>query len=253
MKMTLLEMVSDILNDMDADEVNSIDDTIEAQQVAQIIKTCYFEMMGNRNWPHTKQLFQFQHVGNLARPNYLIAPENLKELITFQYEDQKKTDMKQVLKEVVYREPEAFMRLCNSRDSSKSTVTTVTDYSGVTLLIVNNLAPSYWTSFDDKHIITDSYDKLMDDTLQSSKTHCLGYIIPDWERSDTSVPFLPAEAFPALLEESKSTAFLALKQMTNQKAEQKAGRQQRWLSRKAWTLEGRQRYPDFGRKGRRGY
>ena len=41
MKMTLIELVQDVLNDLDSDEVNHIDDTIEAQQVAQIIKTSY--------------------------------------------------------------------------------------------------------------------------------------------------------------------------------------------------------------------
>ena len=38
--MTLLDMVQDVLNDLDSDEVNDIDDTIEAQQIAQIIKSC---------------------------------------------------------------------------------------------------------------------------------------------------------------------------------------------------------------------
>ena len=40
-KMTVLEMVQDILNDMDSDEVNSINDTIEAQQVANTVRTVY--------------------------------------------------------------------------------------------------------------------------------------------------------------------------------------------------------------------
>lgn len=253
MKMTLLEIVQDILNDMEADEVNSIDDTIEAQQVAQIVKTCYYEMITHRNWPHTKQLFQFDHVNDLTRPNYLVAPPNLKELVTFQYEEQKVTDNHIIMKEVIFKDQETFLRICNGRNSSKANVKYVKDTSGVGLLILTDVAPTYWTSFDDKNIVTDSYDSKSDDTLQSSKTHCIGYMIPEWDRSDDAVPFLPAEAFPALLEESKSTAFLALKQMSNQKAEQKATRQQKWLSRKAWTLEGRQRYPDFGRKARRGY
>jgi len=40
-KMTVLEIVQDILNDIDGDEVNSIDDTLESEQVAQIVKSTY--------------------------------------------------------------------------------------------------------------------------------------------------------------------------------------------------------------------
>jgi len=36
-KKTVLDMVQDILSDMESDEVNSISDTTEALQVAQII------------------------------------------------------------------------------------------------------------------------------------------------------------------------------------------------------------------------
>ena len=73
----------------------------------------------------------------------------------------------------------------------------------------------------------------------------------DWIHEDSAVPSLPSEAFSGFLEEAKSTAFFVLKQMANQKAEQKAGRQQRWLSRKAWRTAGGVRYEDYGRKGRR--
>jgi hypothetical protein len=74
---------------------------------------------------------------------------------------------------------------------------------------------------------------------------------PTWSHVDNAVPNLPEEAFPALVEEAKSTAFLALKQTANQKAEQKASRQQRWLSRKAWSAHGGIRYDDYGRKSRK--
>jgi hypothetical protein len=38
-KMTLLEIVQDILSDMDSDEVNSINDSVESLQLAQMIKS----------------------------------------------------------------------------------------------------------------------------------------------------------------------------------------------------------------------
>jgi hypothetical protein len=41
-KMTLLEIVQDVLNDMDSDEVNSISDTVEATQIANICRSVYY-------------------------------------------------------------------------------------------------------------------------------------------------------------------------------------------------------------------
>lgn len=243
MKMSLLDIVQDILSDMDSDEVNSIDDTTESQQVAQVVKTCYFEMIGNRNWPHLKRLLQLSSASDLNRPNYLKLPENLKELVDIRY--QKANGQYLSLK---YREPEEFLSLISNRLPTWTNVQQVYDFGGSTLMIINDKDPEYWTSFDDTYVVCDSFDSVVDDTLKASKTQCIAFIQPSWDRSNTFVPDLPVEAFPALLEESKSTAFFNQKQMVNQKAEQKAGRQQRWLSRKAWRAKGGVNYPDFGRK-----
>lgn len=251
MRKTLLEITQEILNDLDSDIVNSIEDTIESQQVASIIRSCYNEMISNRNWPHLKKLVQLDALGDLSKPNYLIAPETLKELITFSYDKRTVENNKTTLKEVWYKEPEAFLRHVSSRNADNDNVIEVTDFSGSTLLITNNQPPSYWTSFDDTYIVTDSYDVNVDSTLQNDKTQCLAYIEPTWTHTDEAVPNLPAEAFAALIEEAKSTAFIALKQMVNTKAEQKSARQNRWLSRKAWRTHGGVQYADFGRKGRR--
>lgn len=251
MKMSLLELVQDILNDLDSDEVNTINDTVEAQQVANIVKTSYFEIIGNRNWPHLKKLIQLDASGDLSKPNYLKIPENVKQLDLLRYETQKITDTHLVLTELKYKYPDDFLRYVSARRSDDANVTTVVDFSGVKLLILNNTAPAYWTSFDDQWVVTDCYDSAVDSTLQKSKTQGHAYVEPTWLAEDDFVPDLPTEAFSSLLEESKSTAFFVLKQMANQKAEQKATRQSRWLSRKAWTAAGGVRYPDYGRKNRR--
>lgn len=251
MKLTLIEMVQDILSDLDSDEVNHLDDTIEAQQVAQILKTCFYEMLGHRNWPHTKKLIQLEASGSLARPNYLILPENLQELTYFKYDKSKIDSLNIDIKDVIYKEPDDFLRYVSGRRSSSDNVETIVDPSGTKILTLNDQAPSYWTSFDDNYLVTDSYDKSVDDTLKKSKTQAQAYIIPTWSRMDNFVPDLPAEAFPAFLEEAKSTAFVTIKQMANQKAEQKAKRQQAWLSRKAWRAEGGVKYENYGRASRK--
>jgi hypothetical protein len=246
MKTTLLEMVQNILNDMDSDEVNSISDTVEAQQVANIIKTCYMEMISNRNWPHLRKLVQLESLSDLDKPNYLRIPKGMKELIFFKYD----ADITKMV-EVKYKQPDDFLRYTSLRNSNMDVVEEIVDFSGSKLLIKNNSAPAYWTSFDDTHIVTDAYNKQAEDTLQASKTQCLAYMEPKWVHSDDAIPNLPEEAFAALEEEAKSTAFLALKQMANQKAEMKAARQNRWLSRKAWRANGGVQYESYGRRGRR--
>jgi hypothetical protein len=250
MKKTLLELTQDILAEMDSDEVNHIDDTVESQSVATIIKNCYYEILGNRNWPHMRKLVQLEAAGDITKPNYLKLPERLKELSLFKYDKSKENSTNTLFNDVSYVEPEVFLRKTSGRSSSNSNYSAVIDFSGVTMYIVNNRAPTCWTSFDDVYIVTDSYDKEQDDTLQKSRNQAIAYIVPEWQHIDLFIPDLPIEAFPLLEEESKSTAFFTLKQMANQKAEQKANRQNKWLSRKAWRAEGGVKFQNYGRKGR---
>lgn len=250
MKRSLLEIVRDILNDMDSDDVNSLGDTVEAMQVAQIVKSCYLEMISNRNWPHLRKLTQLEHAGDLSKPSHLKLPESIKEMEFFRYN--KTDDINKIeYQDVNYKYPDEFLRMVSSRNDNTQHVETIRDYSGVDLIIINNRAPMYWTSFDDTYIVCDSYNKALDDTLKKSKTQALIYRIPQWVHTEDAIPDLPAEAFSALIEESKSTAFLTLKQMGNEKAEQKASRQNRWLSRKAWQAKGGVRYDNYGRRSKK--
>jgi hypothetical protein len=248
MKLSLLEIVQDILNEMDSDEVNSIDDTIESQQVATVVKGCYFELIANRNWPHLRKLIALDSSVDTSKPTHFKIPENMKELIFFRYNAQRPDETRMEMQDVKYMYPDDFLRYVSARNSDDPNIVTVQDASGLSLLIDTRWAPKYWTSFDDTYIICDSYTKAIEDTLQSSKTQCIAYMEPSWDHEDDAVPDLPSEAFPLLVEESKSTAFLVLKQMANQKAEAKAQRQQKWLSRKAWRTHGGVRYQNYGRR-----
>ncbi len=84
-KMTLLEMVQDIMSDMNDDDVNAISDTIESLQVAQIVKSVYFEMMANKNWPHLKKLDNLESSNEAAKPTHMKLPDLVKELEWIEY------------------------------------------------------------------------------------------------------------------------------------------------------------------------
>lgn len=252
MKKTLLEMVQEILSDMDSDEVNSIDDTVESAQVAEIIRSTYYAMISNRNWPHTRKTVQMVASGNVAYPTHMSVKEDFKELCFINYNKAGQGETRKKFLPLTWVEPDDFLRITNKRNNDASNVDVITDYTGVELLINNDKHPTYYTSFDDKNLIFDSYDSSVDSTLQMSKTQAMAYVIPAWVHSDEFYPDLPAEAFTALIEESKSKCMLRLKQVQDIKAEQEAGRQQRWLSQKAWTVKGGLRMANYGRRRRSG-
>jgi len=247
MKMSLLDMVQDILNDLDSDEVNSIDDTVEAMQVAQIIKTTYFALMSNRNWPHLRKQVKTTN-GSLDRPTTLYLEDEVTELVSLNYDVREADETRRDYKEMKWLEPDAFLRKTNSRNSDDDSVTVIVDDTGVELLIDTTKAPQYYTSFDDNAIIFDSYDAEAGyDTLLSNRVQALAYVAPSWETADDAVPNLPDEAFISLLEESKHRAFIKLKQSVDQSAYEESARQKRWLSRKAWRVEDGLKYPNYGR------
>lgn len=247
-KKTLLEIVQETLSDMISDEVNDIDDTVESQAVASIVQSVYEAMLANRNWPHTKTMIQLEGLSDISKPVYLRMPERLKELVSISYDVRKNGETATRYKEIRYKTPEDFLAYVSARDENRDNVIPVTDFSGIKLMVFNDKAPEFWTSFDDNHIVCDSYDSSVSTTLLQSKTACIAYIIPPFERANDSIPNLPLEAFPALIAEVKSTAFYNIKQMGNEKEEKRAMMQNRWLSRKAWRANGGVKYPNYGRK-----
>lgn len=245
--MTLLDIVQDIMNDLDTDEVNSIFDTVESQQVAQIVKSTYYAIISNRNWPHTKRGISLEAPGSTATPTHMKLADTVKELCFVNYNKANNGETRRRYDAVKWREPDDFLRYLNQRDSDQDNIDIIQDPSGIELLIRNDLAPSYYTSFDDSTLVFDSYDSSVNDTLVSTKVQANGYVIPSWSMVDEFIPDLPDEAFTLLTEEAKSKASVKLRQVEDPKAEQEAGRQNRWLSRKAWRVEGGIQYPNYGR------
>lgn len=250
-KMTLLEMTQDILSDMDSDEVNSINDSVESLQVAQIIKTTYYNIIDGRDYDFLYELFQLDSSGTTSRPTHMKLPENIIDLKYVKYNTRNSTDTKDKYLKIKYLNPEDFMEMVDRRDSSKSDVTVITDTTGISINIINDKAPEYFTSFDDEYLVFDSYDSVVDSTLQNSKSQCHGKRSVAFTLLDNFTPDLPVQMFSYLLAEAKSVAFVTLKQVANAKAEQVSTSQKRRMSQDAWRLKNGIEYPHYGRHGKK--
>ena len=245
-KMTLLAITQSILNDMDADNVNSIADTIESTQVAQIVKDTFYEIIGSRTWPHLDEMIQLSPHGT-ARPSHMTSGSTWSSIEWIKYNVRKSTDTRDIFETILFMTPEEFLAHTNARVSSNSDVDTITDGSGAKLFILNDVRPYYWTTFDDENIVFDAYDSGVDTNLTQAKTQCWGNVEPSWTHTDVATPDLPAKAFAYLLAESKSTCFNSLRQVGNAKEEQKSRRQRIRLSQEKWRSGQGMQFPDYGR------
>lgn len=245
-KLTVLDIVQDILNSLDSDEVNSINDTIEATQVAQIVKTTYYNIIDGKDYQHLYQLFKPDTSGTVAAPTKVKLPQTVIDVRFVKYNKRASSDTKDRVENVIYKVPEDFLNLLNARDSSASNITVISDV--VSLNIKTDAAPTYYTSFDGEYLILDSYDSDVDTTIQNTKFQCYGRVRPTFTISDTFTPDLPEQMFSYLLNEAKATAFVDLKQTQNPKAEQHSLSQRRRMSQENWRLAGGIKFPDYGRK-----
>lgn len=245
-KMSILEMTQDILSDMESDEVNSINDTVEALQVANIIKSTYTSIIDSKEWPWLNTLFKLESSTDSTKPTHMKIPENIIQVKNIKYDIAKSTDIKTKYTELSYKTPEEFLNIVDIRDSSVTNILVVNDETP--LNIHNHISPTYYTSFDDKYIVFDSYDSTVDNILQSSKTKCFGTRSGTLTFLDDTIPDLPVQMFSYLLNEAKSTCFSVIKQMANNKAEQHSISQRRRQSQDSWRLKRGIVYPDYGRK-----
>lgn len=247
-KMTLLEMVQDILSDMDSDEVNSINDSTESLQVAQIIKSTYYNIVDGKDFPWLKEMFQLDATGGASRPTYMTLPSTIIDLDWVKYNTKKVTDTKDKYTKVEYKLPEDFLDITDKRDSSAANIQVITDPSGIKVNVYNDRGPMYFTSFDDETLVFDSFDSGIDSYLQNSKSQCYGKRSVIFTMSDLFTPDMPVQMFSYLLNEAKSACFLTLKQLPNSKAEQNSISQKRRMSQEAWKIKKGVSFPHFGRK-----
>jgi len=250
MKMTLLEMTQSVLNALESDNVNSITDTIESQQVAQLIKDTYYEFISNMGIPEHDKLMQLESVSSSTRPNYLKLPADTAEVRDIRYNTMTSTDTDPRWVDVEYKDPTAFVKLVQGRRPSDVNVIEVPDFNSVNLYIINDASPKYWTTFDDEYVVFDSYDSAVESTVQGNKSSCIASVTPSWTEEDDFTPDLDHNFFPMLLAECKSMAFAIYKQAPNAKVEQKARQQKIALQNDKYRFKNdpSASLPNYGRR-----
>lgn len=243
--MTLLKMVQKILSDMDSDNVNSISDTEESLQIAEIVENSYEYLTESYGLASENKLLQILGLGDTTKPTHMQFPEAVREICWIKY-NKETTVGDAKFEEITYMDPTEFHKRSMMLVETDTNVISVTDSSGLELFVLNDRHPTHWTTFDEEYIVFNAYDVTVDSTLQQSKVQCLGSVEKTFSLTDGFIPDIPSKDFPLLLEEAKAEAFALFKE-GNRRAEIKSRRQQIRKQKTNSKVKQEEGYYAFGR------
>lgn len=227
MKYTNLELVKSILSSMDSDEVNSVSDTVESQQVLEILRTVYDDIISRGGLQSNKTLFNLMPSNDTTKPTLMYKPEIMDRIEWIKYNRVKNEDVDPIWEEMRFLPPGDFIEYIHNFNPSQSGVGSfdyVAEGSVVTFAYKTDSSPQYYTTIDDTIMVFDSYDSTVSTTLEASKTLAYGPRRTTFEYTDDFIPPLQPNQYALLLNEAKSLAWAELKQTGHAKAEQAAKR-----------------------------
>lgn len=251
-KRTLLDYTQNILSALSGDEVNSISDTTESQQVAEVVRTAYFNIIARAELPEQKKPFQLDSSLNVLEPVLMFSPEGVKSIEWIKYRNI--DPAVNTYNYVTILPLQQFVDYVNNYNTTDPHVDTLQFTINSEIFLFNykdDVVPKYCTVISDYYVIFDSFNAAFEDTLQSTNTMCFGLTTPIFLMEDSFIPNLDEAQVPLLLNEAKSLAFLELKQLNHPKAEQEAKRQWNTLQ-KDKSLDNKPSYfdqlPNLARK-----
>lgn len=257
MRYTLLELTQSVLRSMESDEVSDINETQEAKDVVDIIKESYFDIVGEMNMAEQEGLFKLDSSGDNTKPTLMYVPSTVSRIQWLKYNIEDTSFPNN--RDVRYVNNQEFLYYQQGLDPSDINVNQMTvniNGSDFVFHYHDNYFPTYYTIFDERLVVFDAYDSSVESTLTTVRTVGWGDLVPSFTLSNNWVPDLDPRQFQLLLQASKSTAFMELKQTQNARSE-KQERKNRILTQKNkndndpnWS---NQKHAQFGRQGRTGY
>ena len=206
-KMTLLEIVQRVSEVNNTDIINSITDTEESMQIARIVRDCYHNLLVERRIKTSNDVFRLIPLSDVTRPTYCKLDDAVYYIDCLKY----KNTVTGKYTNLTYVDYQDFVDTSLDIDSTATNVQTCVDMSGITLNVYNDRHPSYYTLIDDEHVIFDSYNKAVENTIMAANIVAYGVKKPDFQLTDTFVPDIAAQHFQLLVNQCKVAVGFELK------------------------------------------
>lgn len=222
-KKTLLKLVQLIGERIGADEIDAIDETIEAVEIVNILELTYDEILDRRDWEFLRDrtLRMKARAGGDTKLFNLDIPSTVTKLQCVRYIDDNGK-----FPELDYVEPCGFISRLDGRNVGEANVTAIANDDGVLLNIITDAPPTFYTSFDEDTISFDSYDSARGTGNQAGDSLIIANVKPAMDFTDPTAKFpIPERMGTLLLNEAIATAGVQLRQVTDARAERIARRQ----------------------------
>src|SRR5688572_29798877 len=122
MKYTLLDMNQSIMSSMGSDEINSINDTTESQQVSIIIRTAYYDLIDRLNLPEHYSIVTLDASGDADKPTLMTLPSTVNYLKWLQYDRATEDEPNVNMHELTFVSIEEFLRMTDQLDIDETYV-----------------------------------------------------------------------------------------------------------------------------------
>lgn len=172
-RLTLLKVVQTYLDYVDGFQVDSIHDSEEAIQAANIAEHVFYRLIDkNRDTPSVSYVGSLDASLDPSKPCILTIPKEVNRIHDSVISYNTALDTGVQWEDVKFIPNQDFLRLVSI--STKPDNTEVMEVNGIPFVILNDRFPRYCTTFDDETLVFDSYNKEVDTTLQESKTRVTG-------------------------------------------------------------------------------
>lgn len=222
-KRTILQLVQDLAAATSSDEVDFLDETIEATDIAKILKRTFAEVISRRDWEFIKdRVLQLDaRAGGDTKINNLTIPLNVTRLQCVKYIDDNGK-----FPEIEYVQPCVFVERVQARDVSLANVTAINNDDGVALNTITDQPPTFYTSFDELSLTFDAYDATRGTGNLVADSVIVANIIPAVDfTSPTAVLPIPERMEILIFTEAQATCNHELRQTSDTRSERIARRQ----------------------------
>lgn len=249
MSRTLNYTVQRVCEKLDLDAVDSINDSQDAILIAREAEDTFFDLVSRNEWPERHDLLEIESMSDTNLPTGLRLPPNVLNISSLRYDITNPfVELPEEIKNLEQLSPEDFLDLMYSRNSDDASVYSAM-YKDIPLYLINDQAPTYYTTFDNKIIVLDSWVSTVETTVQGFKTIARGASVPTWLHEDSFVIPIDAVTYPLYLSELTAACSVYLNGAQSLEDERRRRSGMSRMRRKAFRTDNSIQKNEFGRKG----